>query len=201
MGMIWSLIKMFWYCPSKRAFHGLYREIFQWKVYKPDWKDVHTIVDIGANIGMFALYARNHAPTADIECYEPQLEACRCIRKSLGIQAMPVAITDSNSPILISADFEGDPGATRYGIKKNYTRALSIQAKLIINKNTDLVKIDVEGGEYDILSSVNLRFIRKLLIELHKDFRCNECLDIIRKNFKIISQQDSEHTILIYAER
>jgi hypothetical protein len=32
---------------------------------------VETVLDIGANIGLFAIAARHHFPTATIHCYEP----------------------------------------------------------------------------------------------------------------------------------
>src|SRR5262245_45123028 len=36
---------------------------------------IRTIVDIGANIGLFSLWARHNFPNATIHAYEPNLEA------------------------------------------------------------------------------------------------------------------------------
>jgi FkbM family methyltransferase len=49
---------------GKVVFEGCYRLA---EISSP----VRTVLDIGANIGLFAIAARHHFPTATIHCYEP----------------------------------------------------------------------------------------------------------------------------------
>ncbi|WP_180697602.1 amino acid adenylation domain-containing protein [Vibrio parahaemolyticus] len=52
----------------------LYRDIFEHNTYAPveiNYSDSRTIIDVGAHIGLFTLFARKHAPKAKIVSIEP----------------------------------------------------------------------------------------------------------------------------------
>lgn len=72
----------------KRGMNGretsfLYREIFEARCYTSDELRLPvcpTIVDVGANIGMFAAFARSEWPDSRIWCYEPVPEVAVLLR-------------------------------------------------------------------------------------------------------------------------
>lgn len=52
----------------------LYEEIFDRRDYRPDWIDLPpdaTVIDVGANIGMFSLFILDQAPDARVYAFEP----------------------------------------------------------------------------------------------------------------------------------
>ncbi|MFI6846769.1 FkbM family methyltransferase [Kitasatospora sp. NPDC050467] len=70
-------------CLNRHEAEYLYKEIFEDGVYlPPDGKplpDDPVIVDVGANIGMFALFAAQQWPTARIFSFEPAPEVFRLL--------------------------------------------------------------------------------------------------------------------------
>jgi hypothetical protein len=50
-------------------------EVWLDEIYNPpgfDWKNCHTVIDVGANIGTFTLFAAAHAREARIYSFEPE---------------------------------------------------------------------------------------------------------------------------------
>src|SRR5204862_6377803 len=67
----------------------------------PDFR-IHTIVDIGANVGAATLWFLNQAPEARAICFEPARENFECLRDNLA--SFPKA--EANHCGLFSADRE-----------------------------------------------------------------------------------------------
>ncbi|ARB92020.1 FkbM family methyltransferase [Legionella longbeachae] len=67
--------------------HGLIYEIFSQKTYLLDFLSLNPgaiIVDVGANIGIFSLFALQHCNyTAEIHCFEPIPMTFFCLQKNL----------------------------------------------------------------------------------------------------------------------
>ena len=63
----------------------LYKEIFEDEVY---WrhgmylKETACVFDVGANIGLFTLFALQRCPTARVVAFEPSLDAYECLKKN-----------------------------------------------------------------------------------------------------------------------
>src|SRR5688572_22209674 len=58
----------------KSEIRFILNEIFLDRVYDVpdvDLANCRTILDLGANVGVFALYAADRAPQADVYCFEP----------------------------------------------------------------------------------------------------------------------------------
>jgi FkbM family methyltransferase len=149
------------------------------------------VVDIGANIGVFALYAA-HQGAAMVHAYEPNSEAMACLQKSIaanGLQdkivAQQLAVTSaggetvkfpkrSNMYNRILADDTDD--------EHELVQTISMPAVMEAIQHADLVKMDCEGAEYDLLFNAgDAIFARmdKMEMEYH-DSRVDEIADRLK---------------------
>ena len=135
-----------------------------------------TVLDIGANIGAFAVRVRAKWPRAAIRCYEPVAENYETLIANLKIK--------THHPKLVRAYrfavrnfcghdkiFIGDHGVTcgfhQLGRQTGVTeRVMCVDAAGV--PGAELVKIDTEGCEVEILSRLDLRKTRALVVEYHR---------------------------------
>jgi FkbM family methyltransferase len=116
-------------------------------------KKIDTVLDIGANIGFFALAARESFPDAIIHAYEPNPAAipyleshapaarCKVWPEAVGGMAGRVSLT--------AADFVNVRSVCNAG---GDIPQVSFETTLDrIGGHCDLVKLDCEGAEWDIL--------------------------------------------------
>lgn len=141
------------------------------------------VVDIGANVGCFTLLAsRMVGPTGRVIAIEPerrafeQLErnielnaACNVLPRQVALGARDGEITFyTGSSSLFGSLYPGD-GQTPSQTVRMVTLA-SLMDEVAIDR-CDYMKIDCEGGEYDILASLPSRFaerIKQISIEVHR---------------------------------
>jgi FkbM family methyltransferase len=141
------------------------------------------VVDLGANIGSFALYVAdvNRGVGFRGTAFEPLASSFDLLEQNLSangiasFDAVQAAVTGTDGWVNLQTDCqpdrvrvagtaaEGDPSATRSHRLSTYCAARGIEA-------IDLLKIDVEGAEYDIFAA-DYPFIRAavgtVLIEYH----------------------------------
>jgi FkbM family methyltransferase len=107
----------------------LYKEIFVQKSYMNHGVEIghgDVIIDAGANIGMFALYAFVEYNPSRVFCFEPAPNCLDALRVNLARWADRVVIVDS-----ALGDSEGEAEFTYYP-------GYSIMSGLFANKNRDL---------------------------------------------------------------
>jgi FkbM family methyltransferase len=132
-----------------------------------------TIVDIGANIGTFAVHAALRNPDAKVYCYEPEQKNFDCLvnnieinglgtrvfpfRRAVASQIGPrdLAVGDSLSNSLVIVP----DGATRQTVVCTTLRNILETRKLGV---IDLLKMNCEGGEYEILESCTDREFERI---------------------------------------
>lgn len=133
-------------------------------------RDTAVIFDIGANIGTFSMLAKNAYPTAKIVAVEPHPENFDLLLKNAPFAtSRQAAVTDSTGTVRFQAT--GSP----IGFRVLSDGALTVPSFSLDDLASehdiiDLVKIDVEGSEYDILrgtSSKTFEKVGRLLIEAH----------------------------------
>jgi FkbM family methyltransferase len=133
---------------------------------------INTVVDVGANIGLFSLWARHHFPEASIHAYEPNKEICNLYTAANLKDAKIVLFNEGVS----GEDSMGrlvTSGSSRYtattkdskgGIK--LTGIESVIGRL--GGEIDLLKLDCEGAEWDIFLRIGaFRRIRQIRMEYH----------------------------------
>lgn len=138
-----------------------------------------TIIDIGANIGIFSLFAA-YKDAQKIVAIEPGQEAISTLKKSIEanslqqrITAIQAAVTAVDGGVLHFPTFSS-PNNRPTNSGTNTIEVPTVSLKTIINSHfnnpVDLLKMDCEGGEYDILYNTDkhtLALIREIRMELH----------------------------------
>ena len=128
------------------------------------------IVDIGANIGTFSMTAHHSYPDAHIYAFEPHPDNFELLKKNAPfLTARQAAITATTGTVEFEA--HGSPIGLR--VKKGgglYVDSLSLDDALASLPHIQILKLDVEGSEFDILGSTsNMTFnkIQKIFVEVH----------------------------------
>lgn len=154
-------------------------------------------LDLGANIGSFALYCALRRATAD--CYEPD---ARCF-DILEVNAQPldgfklvnkaVTTTTATSVSFYSSGREGDfyrgtVVAPRRGFTPSVVQNLHVSK---LRKRYDGIKLDIEGAEGPLLDSGLLPQTNKLCMEYHTSVdqsvkALKQRLARLRKQFKYV---------------
>ena len=168
--------------PAKIALDFLFHEIWIDETYAPtgyEIKDGDTVVDIGANIGVFAFWAATRATSVRVKSYEPFPQNAEYFLKNLkasrleNIEFHQVAVADSaglrtlhvdDAWILhsLNAKGSGENGLT--------VECTTLDAVFSDIKACDLLKLDCEGSEYEIMYSAcddTLAKIKKIVCEFN----------------------------------
>jgi FkbM family methyltransferase len=156
----------------------------------------HSIVDIGANVGVTALVLAQ-LPGAHVTCYEPDPENCALLRENIernglrnvSVREAAVASNNGRSPFHTHAESTGGRLATSG--PSSGARTLTVDAVTLgrvleesATHEIDLMKCDCEGGEYALLDQLTPELaarIHNLTIEVHDLDRSRNIESISRK--------------------
>ncbi len=171
-------------------------------------KPVKTILDIGANVGLFGLMAREIFPDAVIHAYEPnpnlepylkhqaKIGSFECFMEAVGLDHGKVSLTFAADSVQTRSfnDQAGD-------IKQTAFREIIRR----IGDSVDLVKMDCEGTEWPLFQDVeSWSRVRHLSLEYHLWPGCSEkeALDKVRAlGFYIRYHKPLDGFGLIWASR
>ncbi len=175
---------------------SLFREIFVDEcytagLYRPKPSD--TVIDIGANIGLFALYLQWQSQGVQVHCFEPSSETRKRLTANIAannlaeyVHIYPYAVSDRKGQIelklannsgqtsLFSSEF-----TTTDKIEIVQTRSLADVVQEVGITQIDLLKIDAEGSEIEIVEGADREFwqiVKRVVFEYHDCFRsgCKE---------------------------
>lgn len=144
----------------------VFQEIWRYRVY--DRKYPRTlptpsiVVDIGANIGLFAHYAASRWPLAKIYAYEPAPENIQWLEKNVAmsraiqIRVYPLAVANAGGRMTLYLKAESGwhslwPKDAQEAVTVEATTLDAIIAELG-TQPVDFLKIDCEGAEYELLA-------------------------------------------------
>ena len=171
------------------------------------WLKPETVFyDLGGNAGFYALLANRFISSGRIYSFEPSPSAQRIFQEHVkrnssfisnnNIRLLPYALSDSEKQVEFSNDRvqkEGNTYITESSVFSNAEDFLTIPCysvdgllKLKYDK-PDVIKIDVEGAEYDVLKgAVNTLTLYKPNILLathdcHLPGVKDKCLDLLRQ--------------------
>ena len=157
------------------------------------------IIDAGANIGVFTLYALKNAAQAKVISIEPAPDSCKRMKSMLSANGVESRCT------IFEAALGDRPGQTtieldvgsqfrRTGLSGHPVEMITLDSVIPPGVSVDLLKIDVEGAEYGILPSLTpetLRRIRRIVLEFHPQASARKAIDPLESNgFKLTHYQD-----------
>ncbi|MEZ5276834.1 MAG: FkbM family methyltransferase [Opitutaceae bacterium] len=140
-----------------------------------------SIVDIGANMGTFTVYAARACPEARIVCYEPERKNFEYLSANLARNTNPELVTAFRSAVASSR------GSRSMNTGESPLNTLidlpDLQGRQLVSCTTleeifetngftsiDLMKINCEGAEYEIFETAPpncVRQIRQIRLEYH----------------------------------
>jgi FkbM family methyltransferase len=142
-----------------------------------------TVLDIGGNIGSFAVWAAHKWPGANIVSYEPEGENAGMFRKNtegLPVDLKQLAVLDFPGHAKL---YEGLSNCGEWSIEANNHGPRSIMVECIDAATlpaADFVKIDAEGSELQILQRLKLDSVKALAVEVHSDTDLAPIREIMR---------------------
>jgi FkbM family methyltransferase len=155
---------------------------------------VRTVLDIGANVGVTALYFSRIFPNANIHAFEPAPDNFAVLRKNIAncarIRAFNFALgaQDATLELFASDNPVNFGGYSLHAAGSDTSKKLSIPVRnvAVVLKEigvaaVDVIKVDTEGAEWEILTAFPesvLRSAHYITGELHgnKDFALLEYL-------------------------
>ena len=172
--------------PDYHSISVLLKEKFvEGQYYFDNEKQEPVVIDCGANIGISALYFKSLYPHAIVHCFEPYSKAVDYLKRNIAANNLEnvfvyqeaVSALDGEIKLNIPADANMlNPtvlvakDSTVFEIVKSVKLSSFVNS---IKENIDLIKLDVEGAEYDIVEDLNNSGIlatgkvRMLIVEYH----------------------------------
>jgi FkbM family methyltransferase len=157
---------------------SIFREIFAADVYglRGDFSTYDTVIDVGANVGMFTVAIAGRARR--VISVEPVPANIAQFRKNMAqlrnVTLFEGAVTESPGTIELCACRERDSGRfSRYESADEAALRFAVQCETLARlceahgvDRIDLLKIDIEGGEYDLAAAEQDRSLRRAQIVL-----------------------------------
>jgi len=186
-----------------RCFFSISNEIFYSNIYKLDklLDDNDVIIDGGANIGLFSLYAKSLKENVSCLVFEPEVRNFQALEKNLrdyeNIKLFKEGLSDkvSEGRLLISTAHGAhklDSKLLDFSLCYDYYGSQKVKLNTIdnvvfsTNTKVDLIKLDIEGAEllalrggvktipkYSPLLLVAAEHTRQQALEIIKFFRRN----------------------------
>lgn len=171
---------------------GFFGEIFLDQVYEQEKEFIPqngwTVFDIGANIGLFALRNSSRVARGKIICFEPNDLVYQALQKNIrvnklsNVEPYPLAIGGDTGQIefQVSPYSSGSGSIMPWRLKNSHPAKLTkvlvssetldfFCKKRNINEPIDLIKMDIEGAEFEALSggAEVLQRTKRIVMEYH----------------------------------
>lgn len=208
---------------SKEEFKILTNEIFTEEIYKTNISNPSpTIFDVGSHIGLSILYFKTIYPNAKITGFEPNQNTFPILEENIysnnidNVTLHNIALGLKNTNRKLYIDTSGECAFSTSSFTKNawngkqLTKPITVKTKKLstyIDKEIDLLKIDVEGAELEIIKDLyntgKITMVKNIIIEYHptKESNLKNLLKHL-KDFKDIKQKDlGENLILIHGKQ
>jgi FkbM family methyltransferase len=181
--------------------------IFTQGLYSMKCGGAPRILDAGANIGMASLYFKETFPAAIVTAFEPDPCIADVLQRNLSsfghddVEVVRAAVSDREGVMSFSPDNSDGGRLARDGDQE----VRVVRMRDWLNEPVDLLKLDIEGAEFDVLMdcSVRLGNVSKLFVEYHsfasQPQRLPELLTILREaGFRVHMQTDYCATSPLY---
>jgi len=165
-----------------------------------------TIIDVGSNIGVSVIWFKLAFPNSDviaIEADPTNLEALNINVRQFGdsVRIIDKAIFSSEGETLtFYTSQKGHMSSSLYRRRDDDIKinVISTTLDIIVDdfslSNIDLLKFDIEGGEYDMLAHFSsLNNVKKIVGEVHKDL-------MPVKVYEFMSLFEASHNLILGSE-
>jgi FkbM family methyltransferase len=128
------------------------------------------ILDLGGNVGLFGAYAFHAGDVSELISYEPDPENSRLLCLTAGPfaqwRAVEAAVSNRTGEMQFSAGMHSE---SRMALAGERSITVSV-VDLYEQPSADLIKIDIEGGEWPILADPRLAGLgaRAIVMEWHQ---------------------------------
>jgi FkbM family methyltransferase len=168
----------------------IFLEIFVFDIYRRVQQDIsrsRVIIDVGANVGFFAIHAGSLNAGVEIHAFEPFPGNLEQMKRNLGlnpgchVHLHPQAVSDRSGAVTLFFTPGDDSGCAldQTRMSQGKTQTCSVEA-LGVNEllpacgvdQCDLLKMDCEGSELSILRAAapqTLAKIDRIIMEYHAD--------------------------------
>lgn len=170
------------YCFGKRELlHGL-KEIFLEDIYQIQLPENARIIDCGAHIGMSIIYFKQICPTAHIIAFEPDDKNYRLLEQNVrsfqleNVTLKKEAVWIENTEISFSNEGTMSSKIEKTGSENASSKVKAARLKDYLGNGIDLIKIDIEGAEYEVLKDISgsLASVKNMFLEYHGTFSQNK---------------------------
>jgi FkbM family methyltransferase len=181
--------------------------------------DDATILDIGASTGVFAVYAAASAPRSRVISFEPMPSAFALLERNVAlngfgerVQVHHAAVAAETGEIELFVDGLLFPSLVKEGTSS--VRVPSISLADVLERHApdgvDLLKLDIEGAEYDVLYGAapeTLARIAEIRMEAHDLDEDQRSVAALRRFFAasgftiVHDQSEPEGVVTLWAKR
>lgn len=132
---------------------------------------LRTVLDVGGNVGFFSILARHYFPEAVIHSYEPEPEIFSILKRNtegIGVVSYNAGVASLHGRAEIVSNGPSLYNSLRFA-EAGEIRMVSINSAIdLLGETIDLLKLDCEGGEWDIFQDrESLRRVKHLAMEYH----------------------------------
>jgi FkbM family methyltransferase len=132
------------------------------------------VLDIGANVGAFAIWAMHKWPECEVTCYEPHPENIAILRPNLH-QGHPSIPTIVGAAVFADGQLELHEGRSNCGEHSLWRGPEQSEEWITVPgvspthlEETDFLKVDAEGAELGILAGyLHLETVKAVALETH----------------------------------
>lgn len=188
---------------SKKELDILKDEIFNKEIYNIQLNSNPVIYDLGSHIGLSILYFKNKYPNSTIYAFEPNPNIFPLLEENIqrngiiDVHLFEVALSKRKTHSTLHIDSSGEDAFSTASFKKDAwngkqkTLPIEIESDLLsnyLNKETDLLKMDIEGEELNVLSDLQrtskLSLVKNIIIEYHPgtQSKLKEIISILKQN-------------------
>ena len=192
---------------------GIINEVWLWKVYTPVGDEIREgdiVVDIGAHIGAFSIFAATCARGVRVYSYEPFPQNFDLLNHNIAlnqlenIEPFPVAVAGENGKRRLAVDTRNGVASTLLPSKQDHIEVNCVTLGDIFEarniETCGFLKMDCEGAEYEILFNTQEEYfsrIRRISMEYHPNmggyehsFRGQELVELLdRMGFELSSMR------------
>jgi len=189
-----ALIPSDFKCPMDMKWHV--ERIFQGEYDVPVQIPHPIILDIGANVGAFTVWASKRWPKSVIHAYEPIKHNFQYLIMNIDSLHCPTQIFAHNLAVLgkdlsrrrmhLGLHNLGESSFHNLGEQSNQLEKVRVVSARELPA-ADIVKIDTEGCEVEILEGLDLTGTSTIMLEYHGESDRKRILSILESRFSLLA--------------